>query len=357
MSNPVNPAPYCTKAYLTNTLEDQTLAGRWLAAGGPRWVTLLDEAFFVLGALIFLVGSFDFFPGVPFAQRIEGCELFIVGSVIFLGLSLFNAFEIAEDAKLANKPPEFFDLFEEFLYFTGSALFVAGTILFTPPLQESALVAEEAAKAISAAASALDAPPQPLLSVQWFGQTIDVMVNEKGELPEAAEVSLEKGDLLFVIGSVLYSMAAFVSGLKAAGDQTVGPGAALRRRTAVASASLYELGGVAFVVGTLGFIPAQALGIAACPSGTELIQRSGAQLFVLGSSLYLAGSSLTLAVTASLTYDGLEDVLDDATTLPDAWTSDKGALCRRRTRATFAAARLARLARQAQLALQALQAL
>lgn len=96
--------------------------------------------------------------------------------------------------------------------------------------------------------------------------------------------------------------AAFVSGLKAAGENASGPGAALRRRTAVATASLYELGGVAFVVGTLGFIPASVLKIDKCVDGVELLTSTGATLFVAGSCLYLLGSTLTLCVTAWLTY-------------------------------------------------------
>jgi hypothetical protein len=83
-------------------------------------------------------------------------------------------------------------------------------------------------------------------------------------------------------------MAAFVSGLQAAGDDSSGRDAVLRRRTAVATASLYELGGVAFVVGTLGFIPASALGIAACPDGVRQITEAGANLFVGGSCLCVA---------------------------------------------------------------------
>ena len=146
-----------------------------------------------------------------------------------------------------------------------------------------------------------------LLSVQWFGKTIELVVNEGGAPPEPTEVAIERGDILFVVGSALYSVAAFTSGLKAAGDSTAGPGAALRRRTAVATASLYELGGVAFIVGTLGFIPASVLSIDTCTEGVAKLSSAGATLFVAGSVLYLVGAVLTLGVTAWLTYDGPDD--------------------------------------------------
>lgn len=44
------------------------------------------------------------------------------------------------------------------------------------------------------------------------------------------------------------------------------PGTPLRREVSVAVASLYELGGVSFVVACLGFVPASTLGNSAYPS-------------------------------------------------------------------------------------------
>ena len=43
------------------------------------------------------------------------------------------------------------------------------------------------------------------------------------------------------------------------------PGTPLRREVSVAVASLYELGGVSFVVACLGFVPASTLGTSASP--------------------------------------------------------------------------------------------
>ena len=282
MGNPVNPVPFSTAEYLQDTQSGQmTMVDDWIASGVPRWVTLMDELLYVLASLIFVVGSIDFFPGVDFAKYVEGCQLFIVGSLIFLGLAVFATYEIVTDARLASKPPELSLLFEQALYVIGASAFLVGTVLFTPPLNQGVT---EAAEAAAAAAAAADAQVQ-ILSVSWLGRVYEVAATN---LPVVSEATLKKGDILFAIGSVLYSVAAFVSALRAAGGSGGDETSAVRRRTAVATASLYELGGVSFVVATLGFVPAGALGIAACPDGSRNMVYFGASLFLLGSLLYAA---------------------------------------------------------------------
>ena len=297
MGSPVYPVPFSTREYLKQReREKQTLARKWIDAGVPRWVTLIDEGMFVIGSIIFVVGSLDFYPGVPIGQYIEGCQLFIIGSLIFLSLALFASYEIVEDAELQKREPDLWLLGEQALYVVGSSLFAVGTVLFTPQLSED--VAPPAAVAADPDA-AVD-----VVSVRWFGKVYEI-VQGGGAVggPEVPDSLLQTGDVLFAVGSVLYAVAAFVSALRAAGDtNSSSPEAAVRRRTAVATASLYELGGVAFVVGTLGFIPASTLGIGACPEGSVNMLTFGANLFVLGSMLYTAGSALTFGVTTFLTY-------------------------------------------------------
>ena len=89
------------------------MKGQFVENGGPLWMTLIDEVLYVVAALIFVIGSYDFYPGVPFVKYVEGCELFIIGSAIFLGLALFNGFEIYYTSKLSRKPPDAVSLFEE----------------------------------------------------------------------------------------------------------------------------------------------------------------------------------------------------------------------------------------------------
>mmetsp|Transcript_34080 Transcript_34080/g.69692 ORF Transcript_34080/g.69692 Transcript_34080/m.69692 type:complete len:393 (-) Transcript_34080:160-1338(-) len=323
MGAPVGPQPFRGKIVQVASDEprDNSLAGRWLAAGGPRWATLLDEALFLAGSLLFVAGSFDFFPGTPLPLYVEGCELYIVGSAIFLGLALYSAFEIWEDAKLdptqALSPAI---VLEEFLYIVGSTLFLAGTVLFIPPLDSAQAASAslplplpvpslEDLTATALAAGSEAASSTFSVNVPWFGlKSIEVVVRDGSPVPKPSEVSVEQADLLFVAGSILFSVAAFVSALKAVGGTDLNlPGAVLRRRTAVATASLYELGGVAFVVGTLGFIPAPVLGISACPEGEHTLTTAGATLFVAGSLCYTMGSALTFVVTCWLTYADLGD--------------------------------------------------
>ena len=59
------------------------LASEWIDAGVPKWVTLIDEALFVLASAMFVRGSLDFFPGVSAARYLEGCQLYVVGSTIY----------------------------------------------------------------------------------------------------------------------------------------------------------------------------------------------------------------------------------------------------------------------------------
>ena len=170
-----NPVPFSTRAYLKKTQRDErTLMGKWVAAGLPQWVTLLDEILFLTASVIFLIGSFYFYPGVPFEQYVLGCQLFIIGSMIFLILALFASYEIVTDARLSAKPPEASELAEQFLYLVGSALFLVGTVLFTPPLEQAAV------DAASAAADA--AQGAQVISVRFFGQMYDIIV-QQNEVP------------------------------------------------------------------------------------------------------------------------------------------------------------------------------
>ena len=128
-------------------LPRRELASEWIDAGVPKWVTLIDEALFVLARTIppthihfcmharrartlhgfyqsseliraytckptkklhelcasppglqasamFVRGSLDFYPGVSAARYLEGCQLYVVGSTIYLLLALFAAHEV-----------------------------------------------------------------------------------------------------------------------------------------------------------------------------------------------------------------------------------------------------------------------
>ena len=132
MVHPVK-LPFSAQDYLKSTGR-HTLAADWIASGLPRWVTLIDEALFVVASGIFIRGSFDFYPSATYAVYLEGCELFILGSLMQLGLALFATYEIYEDARRSGRNPETSLLLEQTLYVAGSVFFTVGTILFTPPI-------------------------------------------------------------------------------------------------------------------------------------------------------------------------------------------------------------------------------
>ena len=97
-------------------LEPETLTERWIASGVPRWLTLTDEVLFVVASAMFIRGSFGFFPGASVAKYIEGCELYEIGSVVYLALSVFALWEIFEDARLTGEAPRAASVLEQSVY-------------------------------------------------------------------------------------------------------------------------------------------------------------------------------------------------------------------------------------------------
>ena len=277
------------------------MAEEWIESGVPKWVTLVDELLFVLASAAFIRGSYDFFPGMPFERYVEGCDLFVGGSSVYLALSCFAAFEIIEDARISKTPAIPAKLIEQALYLLGSIFFLLGTVLFTPPAQAVRTASEVGAE----------------LVYSVFGRTYYI---SGGAAPEPPEASLVTGDELFVIGSILFSIAAFVSALTASGESGSDALSILRRRTSVAVASLFELGGVAFIVGTLGFYPAGPLGMATCPEGTTKLETGGALLFVAGSIAYTLGSMMILAFEVWNTYKYERET--GKPTSPAEWAAD-----------------------------------
>ena len=65
---------------------------------------------------MFVRGSFDFYPGVSAARYLEGCQLFMTGSTIYLLLALFAAHEVLEDARLNRTPVSPAAMVEQALY-------------------------------------------------------------------------------------------------------------------------------------------------------------------------------------------------------------------------------------------------
>merc|ERR550514_772362 len=93
-----------------------------------------------------------------------------------------------------------------------------------------------------------------------------------------------EGAILFIVGSVLFAMAAFVNGLN---HQHPWDSASSKAMTA--STSLYMIGGVLFAMGSVAFLP--DLG---CNHQMEMI---GAVMFIVGSIVYTLGGLVNVART------------------------------------------------------------
>ncbi|EOD06491.1 hypothetical protein EMIHUDRAFT_446502 [Emiliania huxleyi CCMP1516] len=259
-----------TTSQFLEAQKPRSMAAAWIDGGVPRWVTLVDEVLFVVASAAFIKGSLDFFPGVPLQSYIEGINLFFAGSAVYTVLAVFAAYEIVEDAKLSGREAPPAKLVEQALYLLGSVFFLLGTAEFTPPAESSA---EDAA-----------------VSVSVLGRTFFL-----GSAASIPEDTLAMGDELFILGSFLFSVAAFISAIDVSGESTGDEVSVLQRRTSVAVASLFELGGSggrsaasrlgsAVRLGTPCFYPAGPMGMSACPEGTETLTRVGAALFVAGSA-------------------------------------------------------------------------
>mmetsp|Transcript_85695 Transcript_85695/g.239497 ORF Transcript_85695/g.239497 Transcript_85695/m.239497 type:complete len:276 (+) Transcript_85695:179-1006(+) len=206
------------------------------------------EVMDIFGGVIFLVGSVCFLPEVSkrLVVFLTGCALFILGGVIYAGLSTFT---LVETVRVRGW--QTLEACENALYLVGSIVFLAGTVLYWP---------EET----------------HYMNMEWMKEfSLGVYFN--------LFTSEFEGTLLFIFGSLLFAMAAFVNGLSQ-GQNTGQPdehGGLL-----AATTSLYMAGSLLFVVGSVAFLP--DLGC------SEQMLCIGAWCFIVGSALYVIGGSISL---------------------------------------------------------------
>lgn len=220
---------------------------------GAVIVELLD----VFAAVIFVLGSVCFMP--RFARDLDifldGCLLFIAGSVLYCVVCTFTLAEAA-----VEKGWRSVEAFENMLYLAGSVTFLVGTILYWPDTLHSS-----------------DARPVELslfATCSSFGQHVNLYTREF------------TGSLLFIIGSALFALAAFTNALN-------------RRRcnewaSVVLSAvtTVYMGGSILFTMGSVALLPESGC--------NEDMVAVGAGCFIAGSVLFLVGSVLSLWRTIHL---------------------------------------------------------
>lgn len=204
----------------------------------------------VLAGVIFIVGSICFLP--EYTRNINvfvlGCLLFIVGAGIYVGLSGFALLDAMHKGVSRSK------LFEHFLLFIGSIIFVYGTILFWPHESEHHKYV---------------AGLKELSIVQYY----DLM------LPEL------EATVLFMIGSAIF---AFVSVLNVLAS---GPEDLPENQIHSLYAICQLLASILFVIGSVPYLPPLQC--------TDYQVGIGAWCFIVGSVIFMLSGVAGLSRTWS----------------------------------------------------------
>jgi len=197
----------------------------------------------ILGGILFVVGSACFLP--PYSHDLQvflaGCIIFVVGSALYFGVCMFTLVEAC-----AEKGVRSWEFCENSLYLLGSWMYLIGTVFYWPEAHQ-----------------VVDAVQQCSLA-QYFNLFS----------PEF------EGTLLFMAGSGLFCMAAFANAL----SQRTSDELSSRLLTAVTT--LYMIGSILFVVGSVAFLPDHG-----CDG---VMVALGAWTFIVGSALFLVGAVLSL---------------------------------------------------------------
>lgn len=191
----------------------------------PSRVERFNKVVYLACCLVFMPGSLGFLPELSEYEE-AAVWSFIVGSVGFMWVSCWDAREtLAEHRKSGEELPQFINCC---LYASGSGMFLLGSFLF---------------------------------------------------LPGASLTSLRIATWLFIVGSVVFTLAAFLNVTEVRRDTPV----QVERHKLVITL-LYAFGGLIFVIGSVFFLP----GLKSC----SCVEPAGAWLFFVGSGFYAAGACL-----------------------------------------------------------------
>lgn len=211
-------------------------------------IAYVVEVLDIIAGILFIVGSVCFLP--PYSERLivflTGCIIYVVGSGIYVFICMFSLTEA-----YLEKGVRTWEFYENALYLIGSWIFFVGTVFYWP---------EEAHHHVVRSI-------QQCSLAQYFNLFS----------PEF------EGTLLFIAGSILFAMAAFTNAL----NQRTSDDIASRLLTMVTS--LYMLGSILFVGGSVAFLP---------DLGCNLrMMTIGAWAFIIGSTLFLIGAIVSLIRT------------------------------------------------------------
>mmetsp|Transcript_17452 Transcript_17452/g.31485 ORF Transcript_17452/g.31485 Transcript_17452/m.31485 type:complete len:283 (-) Transcript_17452:82-930(-) len=254
-SNPLaSLGPYVRQPQEEADEERQETSSQGPARRRGLMCALLIELLDIIAGLVFIAGSVCFLPNYAHEVSIflDGCALFVVGGAIYVFISVFASWEAIRHCGCFS-----LETCENFLYLIGSGYFLIGTILYWPDKAHTYGIA------------------------QLKSMSLGVYFNLYSPVFE--------GTVLFIVGSLLFALAAFVNGLNLHEHDHEDTKS---RQLLTATTMCYLIGSVLFVVGSVALLPAMG--------GTDAMEASGAWCFITGSFFYALGSCVSLWRTLRL---------------------------------------------------------
>mmetsp|Transcript_26716 Transcript_26716/g.61511 ORF Transcript_26716/g.61511 Transcript_26716/m.61511 type:complete len:281 (+) Transcript_26716:150-992(+) len=215
---------------------------------------LVIEMLDIIAALVFIFGSICFLPKYAHEVSIflDGCALFVAGGAIYVLISFFTSLEAIRHCGCFS-----LETCENMLYLVGSVFYLIGTVLYWPDKAHTYGIAELKSMSLGV----------------YFNLFSPVF----------------EGTMLFIVGSLLFALAAFINGLNLHEHDHED---IKSRQLLTATTMCYLIGSVLFAVGSVALLP--ALG------GTDAMEASGAWCFIIGSAFYELGSCVSLGRTLRL---------------------------------------------------------
>jgi hypothetical protein len=229
---------------------------------GPVALEVLD----VIAGIVFILGSVCFLPAYSkdLMVFLYGCMLYVVGSAIYCVICLVTFAEA-----LKEKGPTSLEAWENALYLLGSWVFFIGTFLYWP--------SSEHWDTLNSSSACVGCMIHKIIDRTFVGT------------------------IHFIVGSVLFALAAFVNALnqRCTSDWS--------SRMFTATTSLHLCGSLLFAMGSVAFFP--NLGC-----GAQMVSL-GAWAFILGSVLFLiAGITSLVRTTWKLDEKEIADLKEDMST-------------------------------------------
>lgn len=205
-----------------------------------------------IGSVSFVVGSWFFCKTLGSRNTFDdelcvqiGEMLFTMGCTIFLILTFIDMCEAHCGGAAGG------EILEKHLFFWGSVVFEVGVVLHTPRMSQSLF--------------------NPL------------------QLEIPSKLGIVGGTILFVFGSIIFSMSSFINAL----DLQSGNDIALSR-WAICTCTSYMVGGMLFIMGSMAYLGPD---VSVC---APWLLEVGNICYLLGSALYLTGDILGLKILIAM---------------------------------------------------------